>query len=39
MAIIKENWAKINDAVLGVIGFLKEVLSKFAEWPILKVEI
>lgn len=39
MAWITENWAKINDAVLGVIGFLQSVLEKFAKWPILDVEI
>ena len=39
MAWIKENWAKIDDAVLGVIAFLQAVLEKFAKWPILDVEI
>ena len=36
---IKKHWSEIDDAVMGVINFLKEVLTKFAEWPILKVEI
>ena len=36
---IKKHWDKIDDAVMGVIKFLEEVLSKFAEWPIIDVEI
>ena len=36
---IKKNWDKIDDAVMGVIKFLESVLTKFAEWPILNVEI
>ena len=36
---IKKHWSEIDGAVMGVIKFLEAVLTKFAEWPILKVEI
>lgn len=35
MAWIKENWEKIDDVVLKVIDFLRNLLGAADEWPIV----